>query len=120
MQESDAPSAGPAPGGFIDKLIAGRPATRQGGVQIGHAVADVVDAGPAFRKELRHGTLRIARLEQLDVDAAEMQADDRGAIGHFGPSWSESQDVAIKSQCLCDARDCDADVSNRRVHRKSN
>jgi len=45
--------------------------TGQGGLQIGHAVADVVDAGPAFRKELRHGTLRIARLEQLDVDVAE-------------------------------------------------
>src|SRR6267378_7258599 len=120
MQESDAPPAGPAPGLLIDQLIAGRPAPRQGGLQIGHAVADVVDAGPAFRKELRHGTLGIARLEQLDVDVAEMQADDRGAIGGFGPSRSESQDVSIKGECLCDAGDCDADVSQRRVHRKSN
>src|SRR5206468_9194786 len=96
MQKSDASSAGPAPGRRIDQLIAGCPATRQGGVQIGHAVADVVDAGPAFRKKLRHGTLRIARLEQLDVDVAEMQTDDRGAVSGFGSSRSKAQDVAIE------------------------
>src|SRR5437879_990417 len=120
MQKSDAPSTGPAPGRRVDELIAGCPATRQGSVQIGHAVADVVDAGPAFGEKLRHGTLRIARLEQLDVDAAKVEADDRGAISGFGSSRSKAQDVAIKGQCLGDARDCDADVSDRRVHRKSN
>src|SRR5882762_8308258 len=120
MEKRDAPAAGPAPRRRIDQLIAGCPATRQGGVQIGHAVADVVDAGPAFRKELRHGTRGIARLEQLDVDAAKVEADDRGAISGFWSSWSKAQDVAIKGQGLGNARDCDADVSDRRVHRKSN
>src|SRR5882672_1433558 len=103
MQERDAPSAGSTPGLLIDQLIACRAAACQRGVEVGDAVADVVDAGPAFRKKLRHGTLGIARLEQLDVDVAEMQADDRGAIGGFGPSRSESQDVAVKGECLCDA-----------------
>src|SRR3982074_2369480 len=96
MQESDAPSAGPAPGLLIDRVIPGRTAARERGVEIRDAVADVMDAGPAFRKELRHGTLGIAGLEQLDVDAVEMQADDRGAISGFRTSRRESQNVAIK------------------------
>src|SRR2546426_900851 len=120
MDERDAPSAGPAPGRFIDQVIARRPAALQRGVEIGDAVGDVMDARTALRKELRHGTGGIAGLEQLDVDTAEIQADDRGAVEGFGPSGRESQDLAIEAKRLCEARDRDTDVSNRRVHRKSN
>src|SRR6266404_3778138 len=120
MQKSDAPSAGPAPGRLVDQVVSRRAAALERGLQVRDAVADVMNARPAFCKEFRHGTRGIARLEQLDVDAAEVEADDRGAISGFGPSRRESQDVAIKGERIGDARDGDADVGNRRVHRKSN
>jgi len=85
MQKSDSPSAGPASGRLIHELVAGRATARQCGVEIRHAVADVMDAWSAFCKEFRHGTGRVVGFEQLDVDVTEMQADDRGAIDGFGP-----------------------------------
>src|SRR2546426_7398481 len=114
MQKSDSPSAGPAPGRLIHELVAGRATARQCGVEIRHAVADVMDAWSAFCKEFRHGTGRVVGFEQLDVDVTEVQADDLGAIDDFGPrspgTGGEAQDVAIKAQCLGDARHGDADM----------
>jgi len=76
MQKSDSPSAGPASGRLIHELVAGRAATRQCGVEIRHAVADVMDARSPFCKEFRHGTGRVIGFEQLDVDIAKVEADD--------------------------------------------
>src|SRR4029077_9556416 len=112
VQESDSPSAGPAPGRLIDQFVARRATARERGLQVRDAVADVMDARPAFCKEFRHGTVGVVRLEELDVDAAEMKADDRGAIDDLARSGRESQDVSIEGQRLGDARDGDADVSN--------
>src|SRR5882672_10675797 len=117
MQERDAPAAGPAPRRLIDQLVARSAAALEGGVEIGHAVADVMDAGAAFRKELRHGTGRIGRLEQLDVHVAEAQADNLGTVRSFGRSGSKIEDVAVEGQRLADAGHCDADMRDRRFHK---
>src|SRR6266566_8773293 len=85
MQKSDSPSAGPASGRLIHELVAGRATARQCGVEIRHAVADVMDARSPFCKEFGHGTGGIVGFEQLDVDVTEVQADDLGAVDGFGP-----------------------------------
>src|SRR2546426_12827754 len=116
MQKSDSPSAGPASGRLIHELVAGRAATRQCGVEIRHAVADVMDARSPFCKEFRHGTGRVIGFEQLDVDIAKVEADDLGAIDGFGPpppappTGGEAPDLAIKSQGPGDGRPGDADM----------
>src|SRR2546423_8590926 len=71
-----------------------------------------MDPGAPFRKELRHRTRWIAGLEQLDVHAAEAQANDRGAVGGFGRARGKSQDVAGKRESLRDAAYGDAHVSD--------
>ena len=75
-----------------------------------------MNPGAAFRKELRHGTGWVGRLEQLDVDIADMQADDRCAVRALRPSRSESQDVAVERQGVTNAGYGYADVGDRRVH----
>src|SRR2546421_3812793 len=120
MQKRDSPSANPAPGGLIYELVAGGAAAGQCGIEIRHAVAYVMNAGSPFGKEFRHGTGRIIRLEQLDGNVTEVQADDLRAIGGFGSAGNKAQDVAIKTECLCDARHGDADVGDSRVHTTSN
>src|SRR5437667_5053987 len=116
MEKCDAPSACSEPGRLVDQLVAGGAAALQGGVEIGDAVTDVMDARPALRQEFGDGAGGIPRFEQLDVDRAEVQADDRGAISGFRASGRESQNVAIEGKDLGDARDRDADVSDGRVH----
>src|SRR5207247_1119298 len=83
MQERDAAAIGAAAGLLVDQTVAGRPAALERPVEIGHAVADVMDARSASSEELRHGALGVARLEQLDLNVAQREADDRSAIRGF-------------------------------------
>src|SRR2546421_13094747 len=120
MQKRDSPSADPAPGGLIHELVAGGATAGQCGIEIRHAVAHVMDAGPPFGKEFRHGTGRIVRFEEFDGDVTEVQADDLRAIGGFGAAGNKTQDLAIKTEYLRDARHGDANVGDSKVHRTSN
>src|SRR5207247_11146896 len=110
MQERDAAAIGAAAGLLVDQTVAGRPAALERPVEIGHAVADVMDARSASSEELRHGALGVARLEQLDLNVAQREADDRSAIGGFGLPWLQAEDVPVKTQGVGDARHGDADV----------
>src|SRR5688500_13893308 len=96
MQERDTPSAGPEPRLLIDQAISRGLTAVERDVEIGDAVADVMDARPTLRQELGHGTCGIAGLEQLDVHRTETQTDDPGAIGGLRPSRGESQYVAVE------------------------
>lgn len=112
MQKRDATFAGPAPGRFIDQAVPKSLTALQRGIEIGDAVANVVDARPASGQKLGDGTRGIARLEELDVDGTEPQADDPGAIGGFRMPRREAEDVPVEGQGVGDARDGDADVSD--------
>jgi len=120
MQERDAPAAGPAPRRLIDQLVARNAAAFESGIEIGDAVADVMDARAAFRKELCHGAGRIGRLEQLDVHLPDPHGDNLGTVRRFGRPGSKTEDVAVEGQRFADARHGDADMRDRRFHIKSN
>src|SRR6185437_645093 len=112
MHERDAPAAGAAPRHLVDETIASRPAALERTVQIRHAVADMMDAGPAFGEKLRHRSVRIARLEELDVDVAQRQGDDRRAVGRLVASRLDAEDVPIKAEGGVDGRHGDTDVGD--------
>ena len=79
MRRPPAPSAW----SLVHQSVAGAPAGGQGGVQIGHPVADVMNAGAAAGEEPGDGTVRLERREQLDVGFAEGKRNDAGAVGGF-------------------------------------
>src|SRR5213083_2814155 len=112
MHERDAPAAGAAPRHLVDETIPRRPAALKRPVQIRHAVADMMDAGPALGEKLRHRAVRIAGLEELDLEVAQRQADDRRTVGRFGAPRLEAEDVAIKAESGADGRYGDADVGD--------
>ncbi len=112
MHERDAPAAGAASRHLVDETIPRRPAALKRPVQIRHAVADVMDARPTLGEKFRHGATRIARLEELDLDVAQRQSDDRCTVGRFGVSRLEAKDVPIKAEGGVDGRHGDADMGD--------
>ena len=123
MHERDSATAGTAPRGGVDELIAGGPTAVERAVEVGDAVTDVMDPGAAPGEEFGNRRIGVTRLEQLDVDIAQMQGDDRGAVRLFGRAGSDTQDVCIEWQGVGDAGDCDADVGHTQrgiAHQRGN
>lgn len=112
MQEGDAAAADAAPGRFVHEAVTGGAGTDERGIEIGDAVADVMDPGTAFGEEAGNWPVRVARLEQLDVDVAECEAHDRRAVGRLRSTRVETQHVAIEWKGVGNAGDRNADVSD--------
>src|SRR2546422_872319 len=112
MEEGDAAACGAAARYLVHETVARRAAALQRQVEIGHAVADVVYARAAAREKLRHGAIGIAGLEQLDLNVAQREADDRSAVGRLGSPRREAEDVTIEGQGGRDAGHGDADVGD--------
>ena len=112
MEEGDAPAAGTDPRHIVDETKARRPAALQRAVQIRHAVADMMNARPAPGEKLRDRAARIAGLEELDLDVAQRQTDDRCTVGRFGVPRLEAKDVPIKAEGGVDGRHGDADMGD--------
>src|SRR5262249_28529405 len=93
------------------------------GVEIGNAITDVVDPGTTPGEKFGDRGIRVARLEQLDVDVPELQGDDGGAVRLFGGLGSDAEDVAIERQGIGDAGHRDADVGQTQrgiAHQRGN
>jgi len=73
VHEGDAAPAGASARDVVHQAITGRPTGRQRCVEIGHAVADVVDAGTTALEELGDGAVRGTRRQQLDLGFPERQ-----------------------------------------------
>jgi hypothetical protein len=114
VNKGDAPAAGSAARHLVDEAVARRPAPLERPVEIGHAIAEVVNPWAASGEELRHGALRVARFEQLDLNVAQREADDRCAVGRFPVSRREAEDVPVEGQDLGDAGYGDADMRDAR------
>src|SRR2546426_433427 len=112
MDEGDAPAPGAAARHLVHETVAGRPAALQRPVEIGHAVADVVYARAAAREKLRYGAVGVAGLEQLDLNVAQGEADDRSAVGRLWLPRREAEDVTIEGEGGRDAGHGDADVGD--------
>src|SRR2546426_100817 len=109
------PTPGPAARPGVDEAVAPRPTPLQRPIEVRHAVADVMDPRPAPGEKLRHRAVRVARLEELDLDVAEGEPDDRGAVGRFGTSRLEAEDVAVERDGGGDRRNGDTDVGDAGV-----
>ena len=125
MQEGDAAATGATARGRIHELIACRAAPLERLVEVGNAVADVMNTGTPPRQELGDRAIGITGLEQLDIHVAERQTDDGSAVSDFGITGRQAQHVAVEGQGVGDTRHGDADVSEARrgvghLHQRGN
>src|SRR5439155_901828 len=110
MDERDAPAAGAPPRHFVHQTVSVRSAAFERTVEIRHTVAHVMDPRPARREESRDRPDRFTRLEELDVDVAQGQTDDRRTVRGLGASGLEAEDVPIEGEGGVDRWNGDADV----------
>ncbi len=110
MDERDAPTAGAGTRDLVHETIAGRAARRDGGVQVRHSVAYMVNARAAPVEKSGDGAPGVRGLEQLDFGLAEGQGNDSRAIGELRLVGLEAEDLAIESQGIADVVDGDPDM----------
>src|SRR6266704_5690640 len=96
MHEGDAPAVDAPARDLVDQTIAGRPAPLERSIEVRDAVADVMDPRPARGEKLRDRAGGVAGLEQLDLDVAERQPDDRRPVCGCGALRLETEDVAVE------------------------
>ena len=87
-----------------------------GGIKIGDAVADVMDAGTAAGEETADRGIGLERLEEFHFRATEVEMDDLGSIGLLGSARRHLQDVTIEAKCGVYVLDRDADMRNSGLH----
>jgi hypothetical protein len=110
MHECNAASTGAEPGSLIDQPIAGGPAGGKCGVEIGHAIANVVNPGTAAHEKLRDGAVLLQGSEELYRGFAERQCDNPGAIGDFGRIRLQAEHVTIERERRVEIGHGDSDM----------
>lgn len=110
MHEGNATSAGPDAGRFVHEAIAGAAAGGQRSLEVGHAVADVMDAGSAARQELCDRAVGRIGVQQLHLGLAERQGYDRRTVGVLGGMRREAEDIAVEGERRLEIIDGDTDM----------
>ena len=112
MQERDAASTSSGSRRFVDQPVPKFAAPREGSVEVGDTIADVVDAGPTLRQKFADRRVGNQRFKQLDVRVAEFKMYDSGAVYFFRSTHADVEHVAVKRHRVLDVRDCNSDVGN--------
>lgn len=112
MQERDATSMGPDSGRLVDQAVPGGAAPEQGGIEVGHFVADVMDARSALRQEFGDRAVGCRGLEEFYFGSAKGQGNNRGTVRRFGGAGLESENVAVEGKGVSQVVDGDADVGD--------
>ena len=112
MHEGDPASSGSSPGNLVHQLISRLAAPFQRGVEIGHPVTDVMNAGTTFFQEAGDRALRMIRRQQLDLGFAERKRNDGGAVRGFRRMGNQPEDVTVEGKGGLEIGDRHANVGN--------
>jgi len=112
VKKGDTPAPGAGPGKLVDQPKAKGAAALQRLVKVGDAEAEVMDARTASGEKSADRAVGSERLEKLDVDVAERERQDGGAVGLLGRLGRRPEYVAIKRERLGEVADGDADVGD--------
>ena len=100
MQEGDALAFRAEAGRLVDEADAGTAAALEGGIDVVHREADVVDAGAALLDELRDRRVGSLGFEQLDERIAGGESRDAGTVGIVERHLGHAEYVAVEGQDL--------------------
>lgn len=116
MDERHATTARAGARCLVDQAVATLAAGGEGGVEVGDAVADVVNPGAASGEEPADRRVGLDRLEQLDLGTAEVEVHDPGAVDDLRAASIDLEHVTIEGERVLDAGDRDTEMGNGRLH----
>ncbi len=115
MHESDALAVCADARFVVHQLVPLISAALQGGIQIGHAEADVVDTRSASCDEFGNRPVVRLRFEKFEIDVAERQGYNGGAIHRLERFRNGTEYILGERRRRREVGNRDADVSDRRV-----
>jgi len=104
-----------AAGCFIDQAITRGPAAFERRFEVGHAIADVVNAGAVPLEEPGDRGAGFAGCEQLDGGLTECERHDVGAVDIFSRPRFDPEHGAIERKSLVEIGNGNSDVGQARV-----
>lgn len=114
MEKGNAMAASARARLFVDQWNALLAARGEGDVEVGHAITDMVETRAAPGDKAADGRIGRLRFEQLHLGVAEVEMHDAGAIGEFGTTTGDVQDIAIEGQGGVKIGDGNAQMGNGR------
>jgi hypothetical protein len=112
VQEDYSPPRRSLARNLVHKTVSRVPAGLNGRVQIGDAIADVVNAGATLRQKFAHRTVRLDRSQQLDLRLAEWECQNGGTVGYFRWMRLNPEHIPVKGECRFQVFNGYTDVSN--------
>jgi hypothetical protein len=82
------------------------------GIEVGHPVTDVVNAGTPPSQELADGTIDLHRCKQLDLGIPKGECHDGCAIHHLRHMGLEAKNVAVKGKRRLEVGHRNTNMSN--------
>ena len=114
MKEGNATAPGAESRRLVDQFVARLAAASERLVKVGHAVADMMDAGPAPLQEARNGAIGGAWRQEFNGGVAQREAEDLGPVGLLRRMRFEAEDVTVERGGGIEVGDGNPDVCNTR------
>ncbi len=114
MQEGHAPPVSALSWRVVDETQPGSATLGYRSIEVGHAEANMMNAGPAPVEELGYRAVGVLGLEEFEGRLTEREADDGRAVCRLGGAGHEAEDVSVEGQGAGDAGNRDADVGDAR------
>jgi hypothetical protein len=112
VKESNPLSFSAEPRNLIDQLDSSCPAPLEHRIEVVDRKADVMDTGPASRKELSNRRFGTIRLQQLDEAFPGRDGRYPRAIGIGDLHLRHLEDIAEKRELRIDRRECDSNMGD--------
>jgi hypothetical protein len=112
VDECNSSTFGAYPRRFVNEAVACGPAGHKRGIQIGHAIADVMNAGTSLGKEFPNRTFGLERGQQLDLRIAERESQNPSPIYLFGWMRFQAEDIAVERQRGSEIGNGNSNMSN--------
>jgi thioredoxin 1 len=112
MDKGDAAPGSTGARDVVDQAVTRRAAGLESRGEVGHPIADVMNARSAPGQKSRDRAFRFEGGEQLHLGFSERQGHDGGAVGYLGRMGLQAKDIAIEGEGLVEVGHGHADMGD--------
>lgn len=114
MKEGNAASPGAEPRRLVDQLVTGLATACECGIEVGNAIAHVMDAGPATLQEAGNRAVGGPGCQEFNARVTEREAQDISSVGLLHRMRLQAKHVAVERGGRIEVGHGNPDVGNTR------